>query len=93
VPLQKPAARQIPDLLGRDAGVGTEVEFLKGLHLVEASAGDSETQVVVRATLDLVLQEELQEVQVAQVAILGLVDALFDGGEHAAQLEELELLL
>jgi len=49
--------------------------------------------VVVRATLDLVLQEELQEVQVAQVAILGLVDALFDGGEHAAQLEELELLL
>jgi len=50
-------------------------------------------RVVVRATLDLVLQEELQEVQVAQVAILGLVDALFDGGEHAAQLEELELLL
>lgn len=70
-----------------DLGVEGEVEVLQGGRLLEFGAADPLAQGVAVAAADLVLAQDLEELQVAQLPGAGLGQPGFQGVEHAAERE------
>lgn len=75
------------------AGSTPKSKLPGGLHLVEVGASDAGAEGIVHSALDLVLQQEFDEVEVAQVLLLRLGNPGLEGGSHAGQLEGLQLLV
>ena len=73
--LDEPAGGQVADLGDGELGVEGEVEVLQGGRLFEAGATDAAAQRASLAAGDLVLAEDLEELQVAQLAGAGLGQA------------------
>ena len=78
---------EVADLGGGQLRGGGEVEALQGGLGLEPGAADPAVQGHGLAAGDLVLAEDLEEVQVAEFAGVGLGEAGVEGGEHAGQLQ------
>ncbi len=85
--LQPAQGGEVADLGGGQFRGGAEVEaFERGLGL-EPRAADPALQRHALAAGDLVLAQDLQEVQVAEFAGVGLGEAGVEGAEHAGQFQ------
>ena len=78
---------EVADLGGGQLRGGIEVESLEGGLVLEPGAADPAGQRHAVAAGDLVLAEDLEEVQVAELAGVGLGEAGVEGSEHAGQLQ------
>jgi hypothetical protein len=85
--LQPAEGGEVADLGGGQFGGGGEVEPLEGGLGLEPGAADPPVQGHGLAAGDLVLAQDLQEVQVAELPGAGLGEAGVEGGEHPRQLQ------
>ena len=85
--LQPAQGGEVADLRGGQLRRGGEVESFHGGSCLEAGAAEPAVQGHGRAAGDLVLAQDLQEVQVAQFAGVGLGQAGVQRAEHAGQFQ------
>jgi hypothetical protein len=78
--------REVADLGGGQLRGGGEVESLEGGFGLEPGGADPPAQGHGPAARDLVLAEDLEEVQVAELSGAGLGEAGVEDGEHPGQL-------
>ena len=81
----KPARREVEDLLPIDRGVKREIEALEGLPEVDGRAPQTELQLLLRAPLDFVFDEALEEVDVGQLLGDRLLRADVERRQNAGQ--------
>jgi len=85
------AGGEVPDPRGVEARQRREVEVLEGLGLLERGPADSQRQALGLAAFDLVLEQDLEELEVAHLGLTGLFQADLQGIQKPAELEGLEL--
>ena len=85
VAFHEAAGGEVADLGGGDLGVEGEVELGQGLDLVEVSAVDAGLERAALAAAHLVLQHQLQELEVAELLVVGLLHAQLQRLQHDAQ--------
>ncbi len=90
-PFDEQPGGQVADGGGVQGGRAGEVELLQGLWLLEAGALQAQPQALGLAALDLVLQQQLEKLQIAELILACLQQAHIESVEHAAELEGFEL--
>lgn len=70
-----------------------EVELGQGFDLLEPGLGKPPCQSLLAPAVDLVLEERLQELQIADLVPLGLLQAELQGVKHPAQAQGLQVCL
>ena len=85
--LQPAEGGEVADLRGGHLRRRREVEAFQGGLALEPGAADAALEGHGLAAGDLVLAEDLEEVQVAELAGVGLGEAGVEGGEHPGQLQ------
>jgi hypothetical protein len=90
----EPAQRgEVADLGGGQLGAGGEVELLHGGLLLEAGAAEAALHGHGLAAGEFVVAQDLEELQVAELAGAGLGKAGVQGVEHAGKLQGAEALV
>lgn len=89
----KSAPAQVPDHLGADPGVEGEIEPFKSLFFFETGPGNAQIELFGLPAFHLVLQEKLEELQISQGVLLGLLKSQIEALEKAAQAQRSQLFL
>ena len=90
VPLDKPAGRQVEELLTIDRGVKGEIEALERLPEIDRRAAEAELQLLLRTPLDFVFHQPLEEVHIGQLLGNGLLRADLERRQNAREPEILQ---
>src|SRR6185369_14759210 len=90
VPFDKATGRQIENLLPIDGGVKTEIESFERLAEIDRRAPESQLQLFLRAALDFVFDETLEELDVGELLRDGLLRTDLQRGQDARQPEVFE---
>ena len=89
----KDTGRKIPDQSAVELGVKGKVKTLQGLFFLKGGPGESDLEFFGLPPLDFVLNEELKEFPISKLGALCLLEPDLQTLEHAAQMEDLELVL
>ena len=88
--LEEAEGEELLDTVAVEGDRGVPVEALKGLLFLEAGAGEAQGQVLVIPTIDLVLEHELEEVELRELRLPGVGDAIRERSQDARELRALE---
>jgi len=91
--LEEAQRPEVADQRRRQTRVVGEVELLEGDLALEARPADALRERLGLAPADLVLKQHLEELEVAELAAAGLLEARLERGQHAGELQGLELAL
>ena len=89
MPFDKATRRQIENLLPIDGGVKTEIEAFQGLPEIHGGAPEAQLQLLLRAPLDFVFDQSLEEID-AREFLGGLLRADVERGQDPRQAEVFE---
>jgi len=87
----KGTGAKIPDELVVDFGVEGEVKPLDGLFLFEGGSAQTKRELLAFPSFDLVLDQEIEEVEIAQRGALRLLEPDIEGFHETAETKGLEL--
>ena len=88
----KDTSRKIADQSTIELGVKGKVKALQGLFFFKGGPGEPEGEFFRLPSFDFVLNEELKEFPISKLGALCLLEADLQALEHAAQMEDLELV-
>jgi hypothetical protein len=83
--VQPAQGREVADLNGWQFRGGGEVEAFEGGGGLEAGAAQAAVHTLGLAAGDLVIAQDLEELEVSEVAVVGLGQAGVEGFEHAGE--------
>ncbi len=81
--LEEAEAEEIADAIAVEGNGGVLVEALQGLLLLESGAVESEREVLVVAPIDLVLEDEFEQIELSELRLLRVGDAVGKRREHS----------
>jgi len=88
--LEEAEGEEVLDPVAVEGDGGVPVEALEGLLLLEAGPGQAQGEVLVVAAVDLVLEDELEEVELRELRLPGVGDAVGERRQQARELQALE---
>jgi len=90
LPLDEAEAEEIADAIAIAGDRRVPVEGFERLLFLEAGAREALAEIVLIAAVDLVLEGELEELQLGELALAGVGDAVGERGQDAGEFEALE---
>ena len=89
--LDEAEGEEIADTIAVEGDRGIPVEAFEGVLLfLEAGAAEALGEILLVAPIDFVLEDKLEEVELAELGFLGVGDAVRNRGESAGELQALE---
>lgn len=83
-------AEELLDAVSVEGNGGIPVEVLEGLFLLEASSGETDLQVLLIPAVDLVLENQLEEVELRELRLLRVGQAVGERREQTRELQAFE---
>jgi hypothetical protein len=74
--LDEAEAEEIADAIAVEGDGGIPVETLQGLLLLETGTSESQREILVVTPVDLVLEDEFQEIELSELRLLRVGDAI-----------------
>jgi hypothetical protein len=90
LPVDEAEREKIADAITVEGDRGVPVEAFQGVLLVEAGAAEALSEIFLIAPIDLVLEQELEEVELAELGFASIGDAVGNRWEKARELQALE---